>query len=209
MLDHYRLQLEQIEQAWHTRNRAWQEPTCRKVFWTVSAVLFVGMMIGVIASVTIIPEHYKGLGFFCALFIPIYLWCLLVAITVAGSLGGDQASSWCASCSNSIWTCLLQFAFWIRCNRHILTEDDPAEDLTRLLLRLRDEVPDSKEETNDSDVFHTPHRIARAKMQLTDVTIYNEQLSRQLPLLLCETDTFGGILFPLEVLTMMIEFVLL
>jgi hypothetical protein len=215
MADEYQSRLDLLQENWQTRHATWQRQTCPRLFYLGTVILALCMTLGLTLSFTLVPPRFRGVSVFCSLFVPIYFWALLVAVSVAGMLRGEQSSPCCVSCSDFLWTCCLQMAFLLRCNQQVLAQDPDAhyENLTQLLLDIQQEhsmeISEQEEPQISVNVFETPQRLARAQMQLKSLNIYNEKLAQELPSLLNDTGTFGpNNSIPLEIVKLIYDFVL-
>ena len=184
MLDLYDLKIRQTEKKWRATHYTWRQNTCPRIFWVVSGILILLAIIGFVLTFTVCPAEARVFGVFGS-FVPIFLWCAIVVITLSGMQTGEEASPRCASCSNCLWKCLFQLAFWSRINQESLQQgNDVLSELNVLLLSMNDE--ESKDACENKNVFGIPNRLSQTKAYLNRLKAYNEQLSLMLPRILTQ-----------------------
>jgi hypothetical protein len=185
MLDIYDLKIQQTDDKWQATYYTWRQSTCPRIFWVVSGILILLAVIGFVLTFTVCPAHAQIFGVFGS-FVPIFLWCVIVAITLSGMQTGEEASPRCASCSNCLWKCLFQLAFWSRINQESLRQgNDVLTELNVLLNSMNDEQ-ESKDACENKNVFGIPNRLSQTKASLNRLKVYNEQLSLMLPRILTQ-----------------------
>ena len=185
MLDLYDFKIQRAEKKWQATHYTWRLNTCPRILWVVSGIIILFTISGFVLTFTVCPVHDRVLGIFGS-FVPIFLWCIIVAITLSGMQTGEEASPRCASCSNCLWKCFFRLAFWSRLNPESLQQgNDVLTELNVLMLTMNDEQ-ESKDTCENKNVFGIPNRLSQAKACLNRLKVYNEQLSLMLPNILTQ-----------------------
>lgn len=202
MLDSYRLTLQRIENNWHIAHHRWRQNTCGRIFLTWSGILLLLTVVGFVLTFTVCPPAYKEISVLCSFF-PVFVWCVLVAISLAGMQSGAQASARCMWCSNCLWNCFFKTAFWSKSNVKGFGDYNGVTELNTLFLNITE-----NEHRNQYNSFDIPHELSEAKARLADLTIYNKELAVKLPQILKEIQTFG-VQLPVDVHPLIVEFLIL
>lgn len=184
MLESYHLRFEHASRRWQEVSRPWRDQTCWGWFQCLTITLFSLTTAGFTLTFTICPQRWRGIAVIAS-FMPLFLWCVLIAISLSAFQPSFGTSPCCCQRTfKCFWGCVLGLSFCMRCNRAAL-QDQQQQFLPEELKELFSDMGCERAEKNDP--FAVPQELHDLKETLIKFTQYHQQLALELPSILNES----------------------